>query len=84
MTWIVGADTTHMGRHEGESSLSLMASAASNAIRDAGLGLDDIDGLRGGYRTAEPHPMLASIFADYHGLRPGYAHDVQLVRRQQS
>ena len=78
MAWIIGADTTQMGRHEGESSLSLMARAGNGALEDAGLTRDDIDGVLCGYRTSEPHPMLASVFADYYGLRPAYAHDVQL------
>ena len=55
-----------------------MARAGNGAVEDAGLTRDDIDGVLCGYRTSEPHPMLASVFADYYGLRPAYAHDVQL------
>ncbi len=78
MAWIRGAFETVHGRHQGEDTLSLMARAAAGAMADAGLARGDIDGLLTGYSTALPHLMLASVFAEYFGIRPAYCHTVQV------
>ena len=78
MAWISGAHQTDFGRLEGEDSLTLMASAATRALADAGLERGDVDGLLCGYSTALPHLMLASVFAEYFGLDPTYCHTVQV------
>src|SRR5262245_42330630 len=44
---IVGVGTTPFSRDSGRSELSLVVEACQNAIRDAGLTRDDIDGLSG-------------------------------------
>ena len=38
----------------------------------------DIDGLVTGYATTLPHLMLATVFAEHFGVKPHYAHAVQL------
>ena len=63
---------------EGSNSLDLMSKAATQAIADAGLKRTDIDGLLCGYNTVSPHIMLATVFAEHFGLRPSYAHAVQV------
>ena len=78
MAWISGAHETDFGRLEGSDTLTLMASAAAGALRDAGLERGDIDGLLCGYSTALPHLMLASVFAEYFGIDPTYCHTVQV------
>ena len=78
MSWIIGANTTAFGRREGEDTLTLMAAAANHALADAGLTRADIDGVLCGYSTALPHLMLASVFAEYFGVDPGYCHTVQV------
>jgi len=78
MAWINGAGDTDFGRLEDEDTLTLMAKAAADALRDSGLERGDIDGLLCGYSTALPHLMLASVFAEYFGLDPQYCHTVQV------
>src|ERR1700724_4547365 len=78
MSFITGVGLTAYGRHEGSSSLDLMSKAAALAIADAGLTRAEIDGVLCGYSTVAPHIMLATVFAEHFGIRPAYAHAVQV------
>src|SRR5271169_4606543 len=78
MTYITGVGLTSYGKHEGAFSLDLMSQAAELAIADAGLKRADIDGILCGYSTVAPHIMLATVFAEHFGIRPAYAHAVQV------
>jgi acetyl-CoA acetyltransferase len=78
MSFITGVGLTPYGRHEGSSSLDLMSKAAELAITDAGLKPREIDGVLCGYSTVSPHIMLATVFAEHFGIRPAYAHAVQV------
>ena len=78
MSYITGVGLTSFGRHEGFSSLDLMSQAAELAIADAGLQRGEIDGILCGYSTVSPHIMLATVFAEHFGIRPSYAHAVQV------
>lgn len=78
MSFITGVGLTSFGLHEGRSTLDLMSEAASDALADAGLERDAIDGLLCGYSTTMPHLMLATVFAEHFGLQPSYAHAVQV------
>src|SRR3979409_2682367 len=78
MSFITGVGLTAYGRHEGSSSLDLMSEAAGLAIDDAGLKRQEIDGVLCGYSTVAPHIMLATVFAEHFGIRPSYAHAVQV------
>lgn len=78
MSYLVGSGLTRYGRHEGRTSLDLMAQAAGQALQDASLARGDIDGLLCGYSTTMPHLMLATVFAEHFGLHPRYAHAVQM------
>ncbi|SEO80875.1 Acetyl-CoA acetyltransferase [Methylobacterium sp. ap11] len=75
---VTGVGLTPFGRHEGRSTLDLMSLAAADALTDAELERGDIDGLITGYSTTHPHLMLSTVFAEHFGLRPTYAHAVQL------
>src|SRR5579863_5067276 len=77
MGWITGVGDTPFGRLEGETPLSLMAQASAAALADAGLARDAIDGVLCGYSGTMPHLMLATLFAEYFGLHPRYAHGLQ-------
>jgi acetyl-CoA acetyltransferase len=55
-----------------------MSQAAELAIADAGLKRAEIDGVLCGYSTVSPHIMLATVFAEHFGIRPCYAHAVQV------
>jgi hypothetical protein len=78
MSFITGVGLTSYGKHEGSSSLDLMSKAAEMAIADAGLMRSEIDGILCGYSTVSPHIMLATVFAEHFGIRPSYAHAVQV------
>jgi acetyl-CoA acetyltransferase len=78
MSFITGVGLTAYGKHEGSSSLDLMSNAADLAITDAGLKRGEIDGVLCGYSTVSPHIMLATVFAEHFGIRPAYAHAVQV------
>jgi acetyl-CoA C-acetyltransferase len=77
MAWISGVGDTPFGRLEGETPLSLMARAASAALEEAGLERGAIDGVLCGYAGTLPHLMLATLFAEYFGVKPRYAHALQ-------
>src|ERR1700737_3858164 len=55
-----------------------MSRAAELALADAGLKRGDIDGLLCGYSTTMPHIMLATVFAEHFGIKPAYAHAIQV------
>ena len=78
MSFITGSGLTPYGRHEGKDSLDLMTQATDLALADASLQRGDIDGLICGYSTTLPHLMLSTVFAEHYGLKPSYAHAVQL------
>jgi acetyl-CoA acetyltransferase len=78
MSWITGVGLTRYGKHAGRSTLDLMSDAAALALEDAGLGRNEVDGLICGYSTTMPHLMLSTLFAEHFGVRPRYAHAIQL------
>src|SRR3954466_14395941 len=78
MSFITGVGLTSFGRHEGSSTLDLMSKAAELAISDAGLKRGEIDGVLCGYSTVQPHIMLATVFTEHFGIKPSYAHAVQV------
>lgn len=55
-----------------------MSQAAAQALADAELERREVDGLITGYSTTLPHLMLSTVFAEHFGLRPRYAHAIQL------
>ena len=73
---IVGVGYTPQGRVPGRTSLSFHLEASSNAIKDAGLKREDIDGLLS-YRYFPPCPgevdVTPQLIAQYLGLTPSYA-----------
>ena len=76
--WLTGSGLTRYGRHDGRQTLDLMSDAAERALADAQMQRADIDGLLCGYSTTHPHLMLGTLFAEHFGLRPRYAHTMQL------
>jgi acetyl-CoA acetyltransferase len=78
LSWIAGVGLTPYGKHPGRSTLDLMSDASVAALDDAGTGRREIDGLICGYSTTLPHLMLATLFAEHFGLRPRYAHAIQV------
>ena len=78
MSFITGVGLTPFGKHPGKATLDLMGEAATQALADAHLERRDIDGLVCGYSTTMPHLMLSTVFAEHFGLKPDYAHAIQL------
>jgi acetyl-CoA acetyltransferase len=78
MSFVTGVGLTAFGRHEGSSTLDLMSQASALALADAGLARSEVDGLLCGYSTTLPHLMLATVFAEHFGIRPAYAHAIQV------
>ena len=78
VSYITGVGLTPYGKHPGKSTLDLMSEAATAALADAELERRDIDGLVCGYSTTMPHLMLSTVFAEHFGLKPEYAHAIQL------
>jgi acetyl-CoA acetyltransferase len=78
MAYITGVGDTPFGRLEDSTPLALMAQAANMALADGGIARQEIDGLLCGYATTLPHLMLSTVFAEHYGLRPQYAHALQL------
>src|SRR6201988_2002035 len=78
MSYITGVGLTSYGEHEGSTSLDLMSKAAASAIADAGLRRSEMDGVLCGSNTVSSPIMLATVFAEHFGIRPSYAHPVQV------
>jgi len=78
MSWIAGAGMTPYGKLPGRNTLDLMSEAASVALQDAQLERRDVDGLICGYSTTFPHLMLSTAFVEHYGLKPAYAHSIQV------
>ena len=72
---IVGVGYTPQGRVPGRTSLSFHLEASSNAIDDAGLKHEDIDGLLS-YRSFSPCPgevdATPQVIAQHLGLGPSF------------
>jgi acetyl-CoA acetyltransferase len=72
---IVGAGYTPQGKVPGRTSLGFHLEASSNAINDAGLKSEDIDGLLS-YRYFPPCPgevdVTPQVIAQHLGLAPKY------------
>lgn len=78
MSWIAGVGMTPYGKLPGRNTLDLMSEAATLALHDAQLERKDVDGLICGYSTTFPHLMLSTSFVEHYGLRPSYAHSIQV------
>ena len=75
---LTGAASTAVGRLPESSCKSLHLQASLAAAEDAGLSLNDIDGLLCAYSTTEPHMMLSSVMAEYMGIRPSFMSSVSM------
>lgn len=67
---VVGVGESDIGKVPGLSGLGLNAQACKRALDDAGLRIQDIDGLLTAYSFTEPYTMLGSSLCEYMGLRP--------------
>ncbi|EAQ02442.1 hypothetical protein OB2597_17037 [Pseudooceanicola batsensis HTCC2597] len=75
---VTGSYSTKVGELEGATCMSLHTEAGLGALADAGLAVSEVDGLLCAYSFTEPHLMLASVFAEYVGMKPAYASAVSM------
>ena len=68
--YITGVGDTPVGEIVGSTCMGLHAQAAREAIADAGLQFDDIDGVLCAYSFTEPHLMLGSVVCEHLGIHP--------------
>ena len=74
---ITGVSDTRVGELPGSSCMSLHVEAAQGALADAGLTVNDIDGVLCAYSFTEPHLMIGSVFCEYMGIHPGFCTALQ-------
>lgn len=74
---ITGVADTGVGELPGSSALGLHTEAALAAIADAGLAVDEIDGVLCAYVMTRPYPMLGSVFCEALNLRPSFCTALQ-------
>lgn len=70
---ISGAFDTKIGSYPNSTCMGLHVEAGLGAIRDAGLTLQDVDGLITAYSFTSPQLMLSNVFAEYVGMKPKVA-----------
>lgn len=75
---IIGIGETTVGRLPGYGPVQLQAWAALEAIKDAGLGLADVDGVINQDPYSTPYSMFALALLEYLGIRPTFATSVNV------
>jgi acetyl-CoA acetyltransferase len=75
---IAGIGETKVGKLPGMDSMQIQAWAVRNAIADAGLSLQDVDGLVNLDPYATPNSMFAVTLAEYLGLKPSFLSTVDV------
>ena len=66
---IVGIATAGAGEAPGRTSIELLGEAAIAALRDAGIALNEVDGV---FAATGVHGLPAMSVAEYLGLKPRY------------
>ncbi|MBI5617415.1 MAG: thiolase [Gammaproteobacteria bacterium] len=75
---IVGIGLSPVGRVPGRSPLALAADASLQAIRDAGLGKGDVDGVLCSHAFASPFHRFSVALSEYLGIVPTYSNTLQV------
>ena len=75
---IVGIGASQVGRHSEKSSTALGLEAAIAAVKDAGVGKNQIDGVITSQPRSNPQPNCSALLAERLGIRPGYVNDISL------
>jgi acetyl-CoA acetyltransferase len=76
---LVGIGESRVGRVSDKSSLQLQADAARAALADAGLAMQDVDGLLTTPLRVERWNMPAGVVAHHFGIKPSYLSTVDLA-----
>ena len=75
---IIGVGETPFGKLEGHDATQLQAWAALEAIQDAGISLQDVDGLINQNPYSTSQSMFALTLSEYLGISPTYASAVDV------
>lgn len=75
---ITGIGESPIGKTPEYDSLDLHAQACREAVDDAGLGKDDIDGVLTAYSLVNPKMMHSTVLCDRLGLSPTYNDSVRI------
>ena len=76
--FVSGVGQSDVGKLPDSTCMGLHLQVAADAIDDAGLAWDAIDGVLCAYSFTEPHMMLSSVFCELAGLRPTYTAALQV------
>jgi acetyl-CoA acetyltransferase len=71
--FVTGVGLTPFGKLPGRDALDWQCVAATAAVADAGLTVEQVDTVITGYATTAPHLMPANVFAERFGIRPAVA-----------
>lgn len=69
---IAGVGETRVGKVPELSCMALHAQAAHRALEDAGIGIDEVDGVLTHVPLAQRFSMYADAFAEYMGIHPRF------------
>lgn len=75
---VTGIGESPLGSTPDMDSINLYTTACLEAVDDAGLNNDDIDGLVTGYSLVDPKLMHSTVVADYLGLNLSYSESLRL------
>jgi len=75
---IAGIGETPVGRLPGMNSVEIQAQAVLAALKDAGIGLRELDGLVNLDPYATPNSMFATTLCEYLGIEPRYSATVDV------
>ena len=69
---IAGVGETEQGKLDGRGSFQLLAEVTKTTLDDAGITLDEVDGMVTAFSFVESTLMHSTTFCDYLGWAPGY------------
>jgi len=75
---VTGIGESPIGKTPDMDSINLYAKACRNAVEDAGLAKEDIDGLVTGYSLVDPELMHSTVVADYLGMTLSYNQSLRI------
>jgi len=76
---IVGAGRSEVGRVPGQSVLALAAKAAKEALSDAGMDREEIDGVLSSAALAAPFQRFSVAFSEYMGIKPSFSNTLEVA-----
>ena len=75
----MGAGRSDVGRVPGKSVLALAAQAAKEAISDAGMDRDEIDGVLSTASLAAPFQRFSVALSEYLGIKPTFSNTLEVA-----